>query len=385
MVGNSYRINYSKRFDAIGTDLRFLGYRFSDKTFTNFSQFAGDADSYALNSGKQRYSVTVAKHFSWLSTSFSYDHSTYWDAPAADRFGLTVARSFSLGNVKNINVNVSAYQTQNSRQNDSQIYLGVTVPLGGNSMLSSNVQRSGSGGSSGSVGYSHDDGEGMNYQVYGGVGDNRYVNAYVGKRASSYRANASASTDGSTYRSLTGELDSSLVATRYGVSAHGNGSNGDTRLLVSTDGVPDVAFSGQTRTNRDGYAVMDGLPSFQAYEARVNVEKLPLNTEVSNPIQRLALTEGAIGYVNFSTGQGYNAFVVLSRRDGKPVPFGASVQDKNTNKEVGIVGEAGVTYLLGIKAGAELVARWDDAGQCSLAKLPEQDVLTNVATPAQCL
>ncbi|MGZ9667419.1 fimbria/pilus outer membrane usher protein [Pseudomonas sp. GNP014] len=385
VVGNSYRINYSKRFDAIGTDLRFLGYRFSDKTFTNFSQFVGDADAYSLNSGKQRYSVTVAKHFPWLSTSFSYDHSTYWDAPAADRFGLTVARSFSLGNVKNINVNVSAYQIQNSRQNDAQIYLGVTVPLGGNSMMSSNLQRSGSAGSSASVGYSHDDGEGVNYQVYGGVGDNRYVNAYVGQRASSYRANASVSTDGSTYRSLTGELDSSLVATRYGVSAHGNGTNGDTRLLVSTDGVADVAFTGQTRTNRNGFAVMDGLPSFQAYEARVNVEKLPLNTEVSNPIQRLALTEGAIGYVNFATGQGRNAFVVLTRLGGKPVPFGASVQDKNTNKEVGIVGEAGVTYLLGIKAGAELVARWDDAGQCSLAELPEEDVVTNVAKPAQCL
>ncbi|WP_336347752.1 fimbria/pilus outer membrane usher protein [Pseudomonas monsensis] len=385
VVGNSYRINYSKRFDAIGTDLRFLGYRFSDKTFTNFSQFVGDADAYSLNSGKQRYSVTVAKHFPWLSTSFSYDHSTYWDAPAADRFGLTVARSFSLGNVKNINVNVSAYQTRNSRQNDAQIYLGVTVPLGGNSMMSSNLQRSGSAGSSASIGYSHDDGEGVNYQVYGGVGDNRYVNAYVGQRASSYRANASVSTDGSTYHSLTGELDSSLVATRYGVSAHGNGTNGDTRLLVSTDGVADVAFTGQTRTNRNGYAVMDGLPSFQAYEARVNVEKLPLNTEVSNPIQRLALTEGAIGYVNFATGQGRNAFVVLTRLGGKPVPFGASVQDKNTNKEVGIVGEAGVTYLLGIKAGAELVARWDDAGQCSLAELPEEDVVTNVAKPAQCL
>lgn len=385
VVGNSYRINYSKRFDAIGTDLRFLGYRFSDKTFTNFLQFVGDADAYSLNSGKQRYSVTVAKHFPWLSTSFSYDHSTYWDAPAADRFGLTVARSFSLGNVKNINVNVSAYQTRNSRQNDAQIYLGVTVPLGGNSMMSSNLQRSGSAGSSASIGYSHDDGEGVNYQVYGGVGDNRYVNAYVGQRASSYRANASVSTDGSTYHSLTGELDSSLVATRYGVSAHGNGTNGDTRLLVSTDGVADVAFTGQTRTNRNGYAVMDGLPSFQAYEARVNVEKLPLNTEVSNPIQRLALTEGAIGYVNFATGQGRNAFVVLTRLGGKPVPFGASVQDKNTNKEVGIVGEAGVTYLLGIKAGAELVARWDDAGQCSLAELPEEDVVTNVAKPAQCL
>lgn len=384
-VGNSYRINYSKHFDGIGTDLRFLGYRFSDRTFTNFSQFVGDPDSYALNSGKQRYSVTLAKHFGWLSTSFSYDHSTYWDAAPSDRFGLSLARSFSVGNVKNINVNLSAYQTRNAQRNDSQIYLGVSIPLGGNSMLSSNFQRSGSGGASANAGYSHDDGQGVNYQLYGGVGDNKYVNAYVGKRTSTYRANASATTDGSTYRSLTGELDSSLVVTRYGVSAHGNGSNGDTRLLVSTDGVPDVAFSGQARTNKDGYAVMDGLPSFQAYEARVNMEKLPLNTEVTNPIQRLALTEGAIGYVNFATGQGHNALVALTQANGQPVPFGASVQDKDTNKEVAIVGEAGVTYLLGAKSGAQLVARWDEARSCTLAVLPEEDVLSNVAKPVRCL
>ncbi len=385
VTGNSYRINYSKHFDGIGTDLRFLGYRFSDKTFTNFSQFIGDPDSYSMNAGKQRYSVILAKSFPWLSTSLSFDHSTYWDAPDADRVGVSLARSFSLGNVKNINVNLSAYQTRNALQNDSQIYLGVTIPLGGNSTMSSNIQHSGSGGYAGNVGYSHDTGEGVNYQVYGGVGDNRYVNAYVGKRTSTYRANASVTTDGSTYSSATGEIDSSLVVTRYGVAAHGNGSNGDTRLLVSTDGVPDVAFAGRARTNQDGYAVMDGLPSFQAYEARVNMEKLPLNTEVSNPIQRLALTEGAIGYVNFPAGQGHNAFVTLLLADGSAVPFGASIQDSNTNKEVGIVGEDGVTYLLGVKTDARLVARWDDSKSCALAELPVEDIVTNVSHPLRCL
>ena len=384
-VGNSYRINYSKHFDAIGTDLRFLGYRFSDRTFTNFSQFVGDPDSYALNSGKQRYSVMLAKRFAWLSTSLSFDHSTFWDAAPSDRFGLTLARSFTLGNVKNINLNLSAYQTKNAQHSDAQLYLGVSVPLGGNAIMSSNVQRSSAGASSTNVGYSYDDGDGMNYQVYGGMGDNKYVNAYVGQRAATYRANASATTDGSTYRSLTGEFDSSLVATRYGVAAHGNGSNGDTRLLVSTDGVPDVTFTGRARTNSQGYAVMDGLPSFQAYEARVNLEKLPLRTEVSNPIQRLALTEGAIGYVSFAAAQGHNAFIELIRPDGQPVPFGASVQDKHTHKEVGIVGEAGVTYLLGAKTGAELVARWDDSHSCALATLPDEDVVTNVATTVRCL
>lgn len=384
-VGNSYRINYSKHFDTIGTDLRFLGYRFSDRTFTNFSQFVGDPESYGLNSGKQRYSVMLAKRFSWLSTSLSFDHSTYWDAAPSDRFGLTLARSFTLGNVKNINLNLSAYQTRNAQNSDSQLYLGVSIPLGGRSMMSTNLQRSTSGASSASVGFSHDDGEGMNYQVYGGVGDNKYVNAYVGQRASTYRANASATTDGSTYRSLTGELDSSLVLTRHGVTAHGNGSNGDTRLLVSTEGVPDVTFTGQARTNSRGYTVMDGLPSFQAYEARVNLEKLPLKTEVSNPIQRLALTEGAIGYVSFAAAQGHNAYVELIQQNGQPVPFGASVQDKHNHKEVGIVGEAGITYLLGAKTGAELVARWDDSQTCALAVLPDEDVVTNVATPVRCL
>lgn len=385
VVGNSYRINYSKRFDAIETDLRFFGYRFSDKTFTSFPQFISDPDYSSINSGKQRYSVTLAKRFSWLSTSFSYDHSTYWDAQSSDRFGLSLARSFSVGNVKNINVNLSVYQTHNSQDDDSQIYLGVSIPLGGNSMMSTSVHRSGSGDTSVNAGYSYDDSQGMNYQVYGGVGDNKYVNAYVGKRGPTYRANASATTDGDTYRSLTGELDSSLVFTRYGVAAHGNGSNGDTRLLASTGGVPDVAFTGQSRSNKDGYVVIDGLPPFQAYEARVNIEKLPLNTEVSNPIQRLALTEGAIGYINFAAYQGHNAFVELTLENGRPVPFGASVQDKHTKKEVGIVGEAGVTYLLGAKSGTELVARWDDTKSCALAFLPNDDMVSNIATPVRCL
>lgn len=383
-VGNSYRVNYSKHFDAIGTDLRFLGYRFSERTFTNFSQFVGDPEAYSLNSGKQRYSVMLAKRFSWLSTSLSYDHSTYWEASPTDRFGLNLARSFNLGRLKNINLSLSAYQTSSAQNDDTQIYLGISIPLDSHSIFSTNLQRSGTGSTSTSVGYSHDDGEGVNYQLYGGVGDSRYVNAYVGKRAATYRANASASTDGSTYRSLTGEIDSSLVLTRYGVSAHGNGSNGDTRLLVSTDGVADVAFSGQARSNKDGYAVMDGLPSFQAYEARVNVEKLPLDVEVANPVQRLALTEGAIGYVNFAAGRGRNAYIELTQVDGKPVPFGASVQDKGTNREVGIVGEQGVTYLLGAKAGAQLIARWDGGKSCVLADLPEEGVVSNVARPVQC-
>ncbi|WXL24213.1 fimbria/pilus outer membrane usher protein [Ectopseudomonas mendocina] len=383
--GNSYRINYSKRFDAIGTDLRFLGYRFSEKSFTNFSQFVGSPDSYSMNSGKQRYSITLAKNFPWMSASFSYDHSTYWDAPTNNRFGLTLARRVSIAGLHNLNVHLSAYQTRNALNDDTQVYLGLSLPLGEGAVVSSNMQHTGSGDPGATLGYSYDDGRGINYQVHGTVGEQRSASANVSKRTANYRVNASATTDGSTYRSVTASVNSSVVLTSHGVMSHANGSNGDTRLLASTDGVEGVAFAGLARTNSKGHVVVDGIPSFQAYEARVNVNELPLNVDVANPIQRMTLTEGAIGHASFAAGRGYNAFIEVLQEGGDFVPFGASVQDAVTNREVGIVGEQGVTYLLGVKAGADLIVRWGDGQNCKLAELPESEIVTNVAKSVLCL
>ncbi|MEO6919423.1 MAG: fimbria/pilus outer membrane usher protein [Collimonas sp.] len=383
--GNSYRMNYSKHFDKIDTDLRFFGYRFSDRTFSNFSQFTGDPFSYALNAGKQRYSVTLAKRFSGVSTNLSYDHSTYWDVAPTDRFGLSLARTVSIGTLRNVSVNFSAYRSKDYTGSNTQVYAGLTIPLGTMSMISTNVQSTSYGGTSTNTGYSGDNGDGVNYQLYGGVGGgNPSISAYVGKKTSFYRAHASMSADAGNYSAASAEIDGSVVVTKYGVTPHGNGSNGDTRLLVSTDGVPDVAFSGQVRSNTAGYAVIDSLPAFQAYDARINMNKLPLNTDVGNPVRHLALTDGAIGYVNFSVARGRNAYIILSQAGGKDVPFGASVQDSKSNKEVGIVGEHGITYLTGVKPDAELVARWGDDQSCKLAALPADQVLTGTASPVAC-
>jgi outer membrane usher protein FimD/PapC len=383
--GNSYRLNYSKHFDRIDTDLRFFGYRFSDRSFTNFSQFSGDQSSYSLNAGKQRYSVTLAKRFAGVSTNLSYDHSTYWDVAPTDRFGVSLARTVSIGSLRNVSLNFSAYQSKDYTGRNSQIYAGLTIPLGTMSMLSTSVQSTSYGGSSTTVGYSGDNGDGANYQLYGGVaGSNPSLSAYVGQKTAFYRANLSVSADANNYSAASAEIDGSVVVTKFGVTPHGNGSNGDTRLLVSTDGVPDVAFSGQVHSNNAGYAVIDSLPAFQAYDARINMNKLPLNTDVGNPVRHLALTDGAIGYVNFSVERGRNAYLILTQAGGKDVPFGASVQDSNSNKEVGIVGEHGITYLTGVKADAKLVARWGDDQSCALAALPEDQALTGTASPLAC-
>ncbi|EJI0256924.1 fimbria/pilus outer membrane usher protein, partial [Listeria monocytogenes] len=104
--GNSYRINYSKHFDGLDADMRFFGYRFSEREYTNFAQFSGDPTSYGLANSKQRYSATMSKRFGDTSTYFSYDQTTYWARSSEQRVGLTLTRAFSIGTLRNLNVSV---------------------------------------------------------------------------------------------------------------------------------------------------------------------------------------------------------------------------------------------------------------------------------------
>ncbi|MFP3747756.1 fimbria/pilus outer membrane usher protein, partial [Achromobacter sp. SIMBA_011] len=88
--------------------------------------------------------------------------------------------------------------------------------------------------------------------------------------------------------------------------------------LLSTDGVPDVPFSGtQASSDARGYAVIGAVSPFSTFDARVNTNRASLQTTVSNPVQRVVLTDGAIGYVHFDTTHGRNALVVLRLPSGK--------------------------------------------------------------------
>nr|WP_322013507.1 fimbria/pilus outer membrane usher protein [Paraburkholderia sp. J12] len=384
--GQSYRFNYSKHFDALDTDLRFFGYRFSDRNYTTFQQFYGDPTYYGLNSSKQRLSLTLAKRIFGVSTFLSYDHSSYWDSQSDDRFGLTLARSVSIGTVKNINLNFSAFRTQGASGNGAQVFLSAAIPLGLRQTVSTNVSSSTGSGVSVTTGLSGSDTNGLSYAVSGGSQDGRPIlNANVRQMTSAYEVSMQASTLVNSYAAASLELDGSLVATKHGIAAHSNGNNGDTRLLVSTDGVPGVPLTGsQAKTNGAGYAVIGSISPFDTFYAQVNTNKLALDTEVTNPVQRLVLTDGAIGYVHFDTARGRNALVDLSGTDGKAMPFGASVVDRKTGREIGIVGEHGVTYLSQIQPDSELVVQLSDTEQCRLGALPANLPADGQATPVTC-
>jgi outer membrane usher protein FimD/PapC len=379
--GRAYRVNYSKHFDALDADVRFFGYRFSERDYTSFSQFAGDPTAYARAGSKQRYSATLSKRFGDTSSYLSYDNTTYWSRSSERRIGVTLARTFSLRG-QQISVGASAFRTQGSAGGGNTISLTATLPLGARNTLTSSVLSGNSGGTSVGAGYIHDDPNGRTYQLYGGTTDGRAsVNASLLARLPAAQLNIQASTLAGRYAAASADLSGSFVATRYGVSAHPNGNAGDTRMLVSTDGVPGVPLVGtRTQTGARGYATLDSLPAYEVYDAAVDVEQMPLDVHVDHPIRRVVLTEGAIGYVEFPAARGRTLFVTLGAR----VPFGASVQDAADGRELGIVGEQGAVYLTRIKPNARLVVRAGERTLCELDALPDTLQLEGAPIPVAC-
>ncbi|WP_455778163.1 fimbria/pilus outer membrane usher protein [Burkholderia stabilis] len=376
-TGRSYRFNYSKHFDALDSDLRFFGYRFSERTYTTFQQYYGDPSATGLAPGKQRFSISLAKRVMDVSTYLSYDHTSYWNQPSDERIGLTAAKTLRIGPLRNVSLNLSLYRTQGVAGSGNQMFVSATIPFGSRQTVTTSISSASGGGTNATVGYLGGDDKGLGYSLYAGTIDGAAATSgNLRKQFSAVAASVQASANTRSNTSASVELDGSFVATRHGVTAHSNSYNGDTRLLVSTDGVADVPFSGsQTHSDGRGYAVLGAISPFSTFDARVNTNRASLQTTVANPVQRVVLTDGAIGYVHFDTAHGESALVALMLPSGKEVPFGASVVDRDSGKEVGIVGERGVTYLSGVRKGAELSVRIAEREVCRMPALPSDTKL----------
>ena len=105
---------------------------------------------------------------------------------------------------------------------------------------------------------------------------------------------------------------------------------------------------------------------------------------VATPFARRALTDGAIGFVKFSAARGSNLYLTLTDPAGKPLPFGASVQDVANGKELGIVGEGGAAFLTQFQPKSTLAVRAGERTLCTIDALPNQLQLEGTPIPVTC-
>lgn len=393
--GRSYRVNYAKSFDDLRTDITFAGYRFADKDYRTLTQFSDEARTgITPYAPKTNYQIYLNKYFENFNISLNYQYSTYWQNDPQTQYGMYASTHLNLPALSQHGASLSLSATRTERDNgfeDDAINLYLTVPLyTGHSLTFSELYSRSSGHNQfnhnvGYSGYNTTDNYSLNMGYHHGQNmDNQTsLSGFYSRDLSQANISANASYVPHEYRSVGASINSGITATAKGVALH-RSANGDTRLMIDTSGISGVPLdNGVIKTNAFGVAVIPNVNSYRKSTASINTSKLPDNLETLTSTTDITLTKGAIGYRHLTVMKGEKLFAILLLENGKKPPFGASVRNAD-NRELGIVGEDGVTWLVGVSAQESLFVYWDNQKQCGI-KLPETFVVSSDMLLLPCL
>ncbi|MFP7326993.1 outer membrane usher protein [Serratia marcescens] len=390
LSGGSYRLSYSKTFDELDSQVTFAGYRFSEENFMSMGEYL-EAREYGqrLGNSKEMYTVTFNQQLRDLGMSLylDYNHQTYWDRPANDRYSLTASRYFDIGRFKNLNMSLSAYRSRYDQRNDDGMYLSLSIPWGSGT-LGYNATLNRRDVINRASYYARID-ERNNYQLSaGGSRHGANISGYYNHDGDAVRLNASASHQQNRYSALGVSAQGGMTLTPQGGALHRIGMAGGTRLLLDADGVAGVPVRGYgsaVATNRWGKAVVADVSSYYRNKASIDLARLSDNAEATQSVVQATLTEGAIGYRRFKVIAGEKAMAVIKLANGGEPPFGAKVLNAR-RQETGIINDGGSVYLSGIKAGETMTVHWDGVAQCEVhmpAQLPQEMLVNNLLLPCR--
>lgn len=387
--GGSYRVSYSKHFDATNSQVTFAGYRFSERNFMSMSQYldARDHSSTSSGNGKELYTINFNQQLNNLNmtVALNYSHQTYWDRPASDTWNLTASRYFDFMTLKNLSLSLSAYRSKYNGISDDGLYLGMSIPWGDSGTLSydSSLSRD---GSSHNVGYQDRIDENNSYHLSAGVSQDHetIASGYLSHNGSLADMTTTARVEGSQYSAIGASLSGGMTATAHGVALHRAGMPGGTRMMVDTGGVSGVpvrGFGASTRSNIFGKAVVADVSSYYRNSINVDLDALGDDVEATRSVVQDTLTEGAIGYRKFGVIAGQKAMAIIRLADGSVPPFGSIVLNAH-QAQAGMVSDAGAVWLAGINPGEQMQVIWDGEVQCVIS-LPQRLPKGNLLLPCQ--
>ncbi|WP_432499469.1 outer membrane usher protein [Providencia hangzhouensis] len=371
LTGNSYRINYSKRFDDYDSQVQFAGYRFSERSFMTVTDFLTAKDSgERQGSNKEMYVISLNKNFreSRITAYLNYSHQTYWDKPESNRYNLMVTKTLDWGSLKNINISLSAYRNKYNETNDDGLYISASMPWGNGANIGYSLQATRDDTVNRATYYDKLS-DRTNYQVSAGsTNKGGTASTYITHYGDNTKLTANASYIHNNYTSFGVGAQGGFTMTLNGADAHRVSNIGGTRLLIDTDGVAKIPVSDRgipIASNAFGKVVVPDLNSYYRSKVKVDLNALPNNAEVTDSIVQVTLTEGAIGYRKFNVLSGEKMMLSMRMSDGSAPPFGAQITNLK-GKETGIVTDNGYAYVSGINPNEVMIIHWGGEAQCEI-------------------
>lgn len=372
--GASYRLSYARDIAATGTNVSIAAYRYSTGGFYGLGEAmqareaARRNDVWEPQRQRNRASLSLGqrlgeRHGRLYATASLSD---YWNRSGSD-INYSLGYSGVLGRM-NYGVSANRQHMADGRA-DTQYYVSLTLPLGGNGRtrtLSNNASYSDSGRSrvqstlSGTAGESNQLAYGMSLAHTRGANGNNDsdLGANLSYRASKADLQAS--------MALGNHYSQASVGARGALVIHPGGWT-LSQPLSETFGIVEVAdaqgarllnAAGVTVDGR-GYAVVPHLTPYRANTISIDPKGLSTDVELKLNSQQVTPRAGAVAMVRFATESGRSAVLEVRRPDGSVLPFGANVLDEQ-DKEVGVVGQGGRIFVRGLRDQGTLTVRWAD-------------------------
>lgn len=371
--GMSYALRYGKTFDT-QTNLRFAGYRYSTPGYRDFDEAVRQHSHDGSFHGSRRSRLEASLHqrlYNNSSLTLTLSQQDYWQGVAPQR---QYQLNFSTQH-RGVSYNLFASQSlAGNRGSDRQFGLSLTLPLNiGRSSRASFDLRDSDQGHSLRTSLSGSSSEALSYNASLSQDQQRNKAAAL---AIGYRGPHASLSGGlsqaSAYRSLSLNASGALLAHADGLTF--GPYLGDTAGLIE---VPEVAGVGLlnaagTRTNDRGFAIVPSLQPYRRNALELNTDRLGLDVEIDNGAAQVVPRRGAVVKQRFEARRVSRLVLTLHDAQGRPLPFGAQVQDSQ-GMALGMVGQAGQVLLATHDQPQQLHVSWGEQAdnRCLLTVEPK--------------
>ncbi|CAD5352380.1 MULTISPECIES: fimbria/pilus outer membrane usher protein [Citrobacter] len=382
--GLSYRLNYSKRFDATNSQISLAAYRFSEREFHSYANFiAHQYNNADTQDEKQTVSIAFNQPIDPLRMNLyvSALRQQWWDGDSSTTASVTAGFNFDIGDWKGLSLSTSFSTTHyEESDNDKQIYVSFSVPFDFGRRLNYDMRNSSN--TTNTLSWNDSSDPRNTWDVSAGTATDKPDNGAQFRGNYQHTTPAgelqfSGSYAASDYTSVSASWSGSMTATRNGIALHRRSFGNEPRVMIGADGIADIPVQGDiNRTNSFGFAVVPMISSYQPSTIAVNMNDLPDGVTVDETITRQTWTEGAIGYKALISRAGKNITVTIRMENGDYPPLGAIVRHIASNTEVGMVSEEGHAWLGGVDSGQHFTVQWGDKKTCTFALPDTLDITT---------
>ncbi len=399
--GQTWRLRYSKTFEATNTGFTLASYRYASSGFSSLPEvldsYRGADDGYRYygqdrEQRKSRTTLTLSQSLGpagYLSLTGSREN--YWHQDR-QRDELTASWGSSFRDIS-WSLNLTQRQAPVHRYNDSgydrknerEVSLWVSLPLdrwlGGSTRATYQMLNGSNRDTQHELGLN---GDALDKQLRWDVRE-RMTPGSQGDRSSSlvnlswygtYGELSGGYSYSKTSRQMNAGVAGGVVVHRHGVTA--GQALGQTVALVAAPGASGVSAGGWpgVKTDWRGYTTLGYLSPYQENTVTLDPSTLPADAEIPQTDTKVVPTAGAVIPATFVTRTGGRAVITLTQADGRPVPFGALVTlsgEKSNATGAGITGEGGEVYMSGLPQKGTLQAVWGDNHTCQAAyQLPQK-------------